>query len=75
MKQSGPEYLIPFCVQKDSRCVKGPCLYDASAEHGIFQIINKSLKSASRDKDIPVSQHDSGQMTLLQNSLSGLECL
>jgi hypothetical protein len=59
VKQSGPEYPIPFRVQMDPRCVKGPCSYDAPARYGIVKIIIKSLKSALCGKHIPVSQHDS----------------
>ena len=61
MKQSGPEHLIPFCLWMDPSCVKGPHSYDTltTSRYGIFKMINKSLKSASRGKYIPVSQHDS----------------
>src|SRR6267154_2786012 len=59
VKQFGPEYLIPSVCRWIRCCVKGPCSYGAPARYGIFQIINKSLKSASRGRYTPLSQHDS----------------
>jgi hypothetical protein len=46
-----------LCVD-ESALRLGPMFYDAPARYGIFKIINKLLKSASRGKHIPVSQHD-----------------